>query len=168
MIHKTHKAFEGMKRIKNLLGTALLIAAVLTTGTGAQAQEKGNRKAKDSQVQPTEVRQEKDKIPEVVKFDMVDATKTYPEGNQITYVRVKGLPTDNERIEYMRKYVLKMMRVKRLQVYPNQGYILIDGDADIKPEHVVDVMNEGLDRLEKERGAHPHHDHPERPKDNER
>ncbi|MBQ3579886.1 MAG: hypothetical protein II975_02710 [Bacteroidales bacterium] len=157
-----------MKRNKNILGAALLVAAVLMTGSEAFAQKKNDTKTKNSQSQPTEVKQDKDKTPQVVQFDMVDATKTYPEGNQITYARVKGLPTDNEKVEYMRKYVLEMMRVKRLQVYPKQGYILIDGDADIKPEHVVDVMNEGLERLEKERGGRPHHDHPERPKDKER
>ena len=157
-----------MKRNKNILGAALLVAAVLMTGSEAFAQKKNDPKTKNSQSQSTEVKQDKDKTPQVVQFDMVDATKTYPEGNQITYARVKGLPTDNEKVEYMRKYVLEMMRVKRLQVYPKQGYILIDGDADIKPEHVVDVMNEGLERLEKERGGRPHHDHPERPKDKER
>ena len=78
-----------------------------------------------------------------VRLDYVDATKTYPEGNQITYVRATGLPTDKSVVDKMEVYLVKMMRVTRVYVYldADLGLFMFDGDADINPEWVVDEMN---------------------------
>ena len=83
----------------------------------------------------------KDGQKEYVKFVAVSATKTYPEGNQITYVQATGLPTEKELADKMEKYLTQIMRVSRMKVYFNQDIFLLDADADVNPEWVVDEMN---------------------------
>ena len=128
----------------------LLAMLVLYASPAVQAQGKGRDHDKAPQAQAGKPEAGK---PKPIKFDYVDATKTYPEGNQITYVRVKNLPDDKSLQEYITKYVIEMMRVKRLKIYAYYEMILLDGDADINPEHVVDVMNEAMERYAKERAA---------------
>ncbi len=81
-----------------------------------------------------------------VKFVEVLATKTYPDGNQVTYVRATGLPTDKVVADKMEEHLLSVMRLSRIKVYINQDRFLLDGDADINPEWVVDEMNVFLRR----------------------
>ena len=76
-----------------------------------------------------------------VKFGYVKATKTYPEGNQITYVNVSGLPKDRLVVDEMRKHLLTNMRINRVNIYSDQDRFVLDADADVNPEHVVDEMN---------------------------
>lgn len=91
--------------------------------------------------QNTAQKSEKNSNVEYVKFVEVSATKTYPEGNQITYVQATGLPTDKAIADKMEEHLVKMMRVTRMKVYFNQDVFLLDADADINPEWVVDEMN---------------------------
>lgn len=92
-------------------------------------------------VQAQNVDQTQNSNKEYVRFVEVSATKTYPEGNQITYVKATGLPNIQEVADKMEKYVIKNMRVSRLKIYLNQDEFMFDGDADVNPEHVVDEMN---------------------------
>lgn len=92
-------------------------------------------------VQAQNVDQTQNSNKEYVRFVEVSATKTYPEGNQITYVVATGLPRDKEVVDMMEKHVIKNMRVTRLYVYLSNDEFMFDGDADVNPEHVVDEMN---------------------------
>jgi hypothetical protein len=104
----------------------LLLAAMLLLPTFAMAQEKmTNENANEV----------------YVKFGYVKATKTYPEGNQITYVNVSGLPKDRSVVDEMRKHLLMNMRINRVNIYSDQDRFVLDADADVNPEHVVDEMN---------------------------
>ena len=66
--------------------------------------------------QNTAQKSEKNSNVEYVKFVEVSATKTYPEGNQITYVQATGLPTDKAIADKMEEHLVKMMRVTRMKV----------------------------------------------------
>ena len=88
----------------------------------------------------------KDGQKEYVKFVAVSATKTYPEGNQITYVEATGLPNDKVIADKMERHLVTVMRVSRVKVLFYQDKFMFDGDADIKPEWVVDEMNVFLRR----------------------
>ena len=92
-------------------------------------------------LQAQNVDQTKNSNKEYVRFVEVSATKTYPEGNQITYVKATGLPNDRYVADLMEKHLIENMRVNRMRVYLNQDVFLLDADADINPEHVVDEMN---------------------------
>ncbi len=78
---------------------------------------------------------------EYVKFVGVSASKTYPAGNQVTYVTATGLPSDESLAKMTEKHVVKMMRVTRLRIYRGRDEFLLDADADVNPQHVVDEMN---------------------------
>lgn len=104
----------------------IVMSAVLLLGVTVQAQN---------------VDQSQNSNKEYVRFVEVSATKTYPEGNQITYVVATGLPRDKEVVDMMEKHVIKNMRVTRLYVYLSHDEFMFDGDADVNPEHVVDEMN---------------------------
>lgn len=104
----------------------VMSAAMLLLGVTLQAQN---------------VDQTKNSNKEYVRFVEVSATKTYPEGNQITYVKATGLPNDRYVADLMEKHLIENMRVNRMRVYLNQDVFLFDADADINPEHVVDEMN---------------------------
>lgn len=104
----------------------VMSAAMLLLGVTLQAQN---------------VDQTKNSNKEYVRFVEVSATKTYPEGNQITYVKATGLPNDRYVADLMEKHLIENMRVNRMRVYLNQDVFLLDADADINPEHVVDEMN---------------------------
>lgn len=88
----------------------------------------------------------KDRQKEYVKFVAVSATKTYPEGNQITYVEATGLPNDKVIADKMERHLVTVMRVSRVKVFFYQDKFMFDGDEDIKPEWVVDEMNVFLRR----------------------
>lgn len=124
----THTAAVSTKvNVKSPIRWFLLLAILLlpTVGIG---QVKASADGKDGQK-------------EYVKFVAVSATKTYPEGNQITYVQATGLPTEKELADKMEKYLTQIMRVSRMKVYFNQDIFLLDADADVNPEWVVDEMN---------------------------
>ena len=108
--------------------TTLLLLAVLLLPTLTVAQEKTSLPDKNSQHV-------------YVKFDYVKATKTYPQGNQITYVHVTGLPGDQRIVDKMQRHLLANMRINRVHIYSDQDRFMIDADADVNPEHVVDEMN---------------------------
>lgn len=91
--------------------------------------------------QNTAQKSEKNSNVEYVKFVEVSATKTYPEGNQITYVKAIGLPQDKALAEKMEHYLINVMRVTRVRVMQSYEKFMFDGDADINPEWVVDEMN---------------------------
>lgn len=112
-----------------------LLLAILLMPTVSIGQVKASADGKDGQK-------------EYVKFVAVSATKTYPEGNQITYVEATGLPTEKLVVDKMKEHLIKMMRVTRVYVYLNTdlGLFMFDGDEDIKPEWVVDEMNVFLRR----------------------
>lgn len=95
---------------------------------------------------PAAARAQQDQ-PRKITFDHIDATKTYPEGNQITYVLASNLPSDKATIEALQKHIVSMMRVTRIFLYPEYGYFMFDGDADVNPQHIVDEMNEYLQAL---------------------
>lgn len=114
------------KTKKSPMKWLLLLAALLLLPTFAMAQDKvSNDNAKEM----------------YVKFGYVKATKTYPEGNQITYVNVSGLPKDRSVVDEMRKHLLMNMRINRVNIYSDQDRFVLDADADVNPEHVVDEMN---------------------------
>lgn len=112
---------------KSPIRWAVILAALLLP-TMAMAQSNVPEKVDDGKT-------------EYVKFVAVSATKTYPEGNQITYVEATGLPTEKELADKMEKYLTQIMRVSRMKVYFNQDIFLLDADADVNPEWVVDEMN---------------------------
>jgi len=114
------KVLFGVRRIMAVLAVMFLF------GAATQAQN---------------VDQTKNSNKEYVRFVEVSATKTYPEGNQITYVKATGLPNDRYVADLMEKHLIENMRVNRMRVYLNQDIFLLDADADINPEHVVDEMN---------------------------
>lgn len=118
------------KNGKILLSWLVLMVAIMLMPTFAMSQSKESKSERNSKV-------------EYVKFVEVSATKTYPEGTQITYVQATGLPTDKSVVDKMEEYLVKMMRVTRVYVYlnTNQGEFMFEGDADINPEWVVDEMN---------------------------
>ena len=114
------------KTKKSPMKWLLLIAAMLLMPTFAMAQDKvASENAKEF----------------YVKFGYVKASKTYPEGNQITYVNVSGLPKDRSVVDEMRKHLLMNMRINRVNIYSDQDRFVLDADADVNPEHVVDEMN---------------------------
>lgn len=118
----------------NVLFNARRIVAAMVAmflfGAAAQAQAVDNQKNNN----------ESNNV-EYVKFVEVSATKTYPEGNQVTYVKATGLPNDRLVADLMEKHLIENMRVNRMRVYLNHDEFLLDADADINPEHVVDEMN---------------------------
>lgn len=82
-----------------------------------------------------------------ITFVGIDASKEYPNGNQITYVLAKGLPTNKATIKELQDHIIATMRVSRISITPQHGYFMFDGDADINPQHIVDEMNSHLQML---------------------
>lgn len=106
------------------------LAVMFLFGTAVQAQAVDNQKNNN---EGTNV--------EYVKFVGVSATKTYPEGNQVTYVMATGLPANESLAKMTASHVVKMMRVTRVKIYQDRDEFLLDADADVNPQHVVDEMN---------------------------
>lgn len=77
-----------------------------------------------------------------VKLVEVLASKTYPEGNQITYFTVTEMPTGQDEIDFMKQYVIENTEVTRLVIFPDQPRCMFDGDEDLDIEKVVAAMNE--------------------------
>lgn len=125
--YSNKSAYTAERRTKKSpMKWLLLLAALLLLPTFAMAQEKvTNENANEV----------------YVKFGYVHASKTYPEGNQITYVNVSGLPKDRSVVDEMRKFLLRNMRINRVNIYSDQDRFVLDADADVNPEHVVDEMN---------------------------
>jgi len=94
-----------------------------------------------------QIKQDQPNQPKKITFDGIDATKTYPEGNQITYVLASNLPTDKATVEALQKHIVSEMRVTRIFINPEYNYFMFDGDADVNPQHIVDEMNDFMQTL---------------------
>ena len=77
-----------------------------------------------------------------MKFVDIVASKTYPEGNQITYFTVTEMPTGQDEIDFMKQYVIENTEVTRLVIFPDQPRCMFDGDEALDVEKVVATMKE--------------------------
>ncbi len=77
-----------------------------------------------------------------VKLVEVLASKTYPEGNQITYFAVTEMPTSQEEIDFVKQYVIDKLEVTRLVIFPGKTRCMIDGAEKVDIPEVVSMMNE--------------------------
>ena len=77
-----------------------------------------------------------------MKFVEIVASKTYPEGNQITYFTVTEMPTGQNEIDFIKEYTIDKMKIDRLVIFPGKPRCMIDGDAKVDIVEVVSMMNE--------------------------
>lgn len=77
-----------------------------------------------------------------MKFVEIVASKTYPEGNQITYFTVTEMPTGQNEIDFIKEYTIENMKIDRLVIFPGKTRCMIDGDEKVDIPEVVSMMNE--------------------------
>ena len=77
-----------------------------------------------------------------MKFVEIVASKTYPEGNQITYFEVTEMPTGQNEIDFIKEYTIDKMKIDRLVIFPGKTRCMIDGAEKVDIPEVVNMMNE--------------------------